>query len=240
MVFRPYPVLTLGTAAILGALLWLGVWQLGRADWKRSLIAVHEAALKADPVPLAEALCRPSIAEPAPIIARAEAEALAAPESRVIRMFGRGPEGEPGWRRLVLIRPPACAASAGPLLAELSFEALQTVEYPIGGVRTPDRLVLTPWPPKAPFATFNDIANNDWHWFDAAAIANELDAPDLDRTRFLAASSAAPAHLRTPPAQHLGYAATWFGMAVALLVVYVVMHVRTGRLRLGGQSAGPT
>jgi surfeit locus 1 family protein len=35
-----------------------------------------------------------------------------------------------------------------------------------------------------------------------------------------------------PPERHLGYAITWWGLAAALLGVYVVYHVKTGRLRL--------
>jgi len=34
-----------------------------------------------------------------------------------------------------------------------------------------------------------------------------------------------------PPARHLGYALTWWGMALALLIMYFVYHASTGRLR---------
>ncbi len=33
-----------------------------------------------------------------------------------------------------------------------------------------------------------------------------------------------------PPARHLGYALTWWGMALALLIMYFVYHASTGRL----------
>ncbi|MEO9970492.1 MAG: SURF1 family cytochrome oxidase biogenesis protein [Hyphomonadaceae bacterium] len=35
-----------------------------------------------------------------------------------------------------------------------------------------------------------------------------------------------------PPARHLGYALTWWGMALALLIMYFVYHAGTGRLTL--------
>lgn len=35
-----------------------------------------------------------------------------------------------------------------------------------------------------------------------------------------------------PPERHLGYAITWWGLAAALLGVYVVFHLKAGRLRL--------
>lgn len=33
-----------------------------------------------------------------------------------------------------------------------------------------------------------------------------------------------------PPERHLGYAVTWWGLAAALVVIYVVYHLRAGRL----------
>jgi surfeit locus 1 family protein len=38
---------------------------------------------------------------------------------------------------------------------------------------------------------------------------------------------------RTPPVTHYGYAVTWFGMAIAFLVIYAAFHARAGRLRFG-------
>ena len=39
-----------------------------------------------------------------------------------------------------------------------------------------------------------------------------------------------------PPARHLGYALTWWGMALALLIMYLVYHASTGRLTLGKKT----
>ena len=36
-----------------------------------------------------------------------------------------------------------------------------------------------------------------------------------------------------PPERHLGYALTWWGIAIALLVIYLVYHASVGRLRFG-------
>ena len=33
-----------------------------------------------------------------------------------------------------------------------------------------------------------------------------------------------------PPARHLGYALTWWGLGLGLIVIYVVFHLQTGRL----------
>ncbi len=36
-----------------------------------------------------------------------------------------------------------------------------------------------------------------------------------------------------PPARHLGYALTWWGMAIGLLIIYLVYHIGVGRLKFG-------
>jgi surfeit locus 1 family protein len=36
-----------------------------------------------------------------------------------------------------------------------------------------------------------------------------------------------------PPARHLGYALTWYGLALVLLVIYFAYHANAGRLSLG-------
>jgi surfeit locus 1 family protein len=41
----------------------------------------------------------------------------------------------------------------------------------------------------------------------------------------------------TPPAQHLGYALTWWGLALVLIGVYLAYHVSAGRLRFGREAA---
>lgn len=36
-----------------------------------------------------------------------------------------------------------------------------------------------------------------------------------------------------PPSRHLGYALTWWGMGLALIVIYLVYHAGAGRLKFG-------
>jgi cytochrome oxidase assembly protein ShyY1 len=33
-----------------------------------------------------------------------------------------------------------------------------------------------------------------------------------------------------PPARHLGYALTWYGLALVLIVIYLAYHISVGRL----------
>jgi surfeit locus 1 family protein len=42
----------------------------------------------------------------------------------------------------------------------------------------------------------------------------------------------APGADALPPARHLGYSLTWYGLALVLLVIYFAYHVSVGRLAL--------
>lgn len=54
--FRPLPWFTLVTLVVMAGLIWLGVWQLQRREWKLALIAETEAKLTAAPIALDQAL----------------------------------------------------------------------------------------------------------------------------------------------------------------------------------------
>lgn len=60
--FRPGVLPSLLVLALLPALVWLGFWQLSRAEEKRALIAVHEARLAAAPVGLGALEREPDLA----------------------------------------------------------------------------------------------------------------------------------------------------------------------------------
>ena len=36
-----------------------------------------------------------------------------------------------------------------------------------------------------------------------------------------------------PPARHLGYAFTWWGIGAGLFIIYLIFHIKAGRLRFG-------
>lgn len=63
MSFRLRPGLTFATAIALTTLSSLGVWQLQRLEWKRGLIAQMTTRLSADPVPFDDALTREAAGE---------------------------------------------------------------------------------------------------------------------------------------------------------------------------------
>jgi surfeit locus 1 family protein len=228
MVFRPYPVLTTLAIPILAALIFLGVWQLQRSEWKEGLIADWERASTAPPVAPDEALC----GEDSPI-----GRVLTAPEAKglQLRVFGHNAAGDVGWR-LFQAAKPSCMSL--PVLAESGFEPLNLnpgIEAPVPiPINPADRFIVEEWPRKQFMAADNFPERNEWHWFDAPAMASFLEQGAIETRYVLARFEGMPDYLtRTPPSTHIGYAVTWFGMAIAFVVIYALFHARAGRLRFG-------
>lgn len=227
MHFRPYPVLTLLAIPALAALIALGVWQGQRAGWKAELIREFEAGAQATPL-TPEAACEGGLQQ---------GEILTPPQTSGarVRMFGQDASGRAGWR--LLATADLCGAK---VVVVAGFEALD-----IGGPggRLPanalaqapvTRFVVEPWPERPSMSADNNIAKNEWYWFDARSLQQALGVDSLDDRHVILPMTGVPSFLtRTPPETHIGYSVTWFGMAVAFLVIYGVFHARAGRLRFG-------
>ncbi len=230
MHFRPYPLLTAFAIPALVLLVWLGVWQAQRAGWKAAEVAGFTQTLQAPARPI-ETICAEGFAE---------RQIMTNPPAggAVIRVFGVRASGKPGWKLFQ-----ASGMCGRPILVQKGFEEL-AIGGP-GGVSPapappwPDRYIVAPWPEKPAMASQNDPAANEWHWMDGPAITAALDQPELE-TRFVVLPlDGMPDFLvRTPPETHVGYSVTWFGMAIAFVVIYGLFHMRAGRLRFGkAQSA---
>jgi surfeit locus 1 family protein len=240
MRFRPYPVLTLFIVPALALLVWLGSWQLQRAEWKKGLIADFETQSKAEPVSLDTAFCRDGaavgrIVKGPEVVAAVEPDA-GQPAPAEIRMFGADDGGNAGWTHLVAGRAPPCIADIGPILIAVSFEGLDHSMHALTGGA---RYLVRAWPRKGQFDAVNSPETNDWHAYDGPAMATALRIAKLNPCCVLQPfAGELPDDLtRVPPAQHYGYAVTWFGMAIALLVIYGVFHIRAGRLSFRKQDS---
>ncbi|OYX31165.1 MAG: hypothetical protein B7Y99_10655 [Caulobacterales bacterium 32-69-10] len=212
-------------------LVGLGTWQLQRMAWKLALIARIEALRAAPAEPLEVVLRR--LPDQVDIdYVRAQTTCPALERLPTVRLYGLR-NGVSGYRLIA-----ACPIDAAPyrtILVDRGFIPREVVDTPT----TPQALgrpivgVLRKGDPGSMFTPKNNAERNDWYRRDPAAMAAALGAPD-PAPIFLMLESPAPrgpgpqpAPLPTDiPNRHFEYALTWFGLALALIGVYIAKLVR--------------
>ncbi len=215
------------TLAMLAVLLSLGTWQVRRLHWKQAILAQLARAEAAPPIPL------PAIPEPYTKVAvtghlRADLSAQYAVEVRDTR------DGPAMGTFLVqpLERP-----DAPPLLVERGW-APQKRTAPIAQPAGQTTIVGYIHGPESPglFSAKDDPAARIFYTLDPAAIGASLGLPQVAPFILVALGPAPPElwpdpakHLPQPPNNHLSYAITWYGLAVALVVIFLVWARRTLR-----------
>lgn len=214
-------VLTVLSALALAVLISLGVWQVQRLQWKQDLIARAEAAAQLPPAPLRHVADGPE-AEFRRVIVQCPGLA-GAPwvELQSIQ------DGEAGVRLISLCRPEGVAR---PLLVDRGFVAdVISARPPRSASDEPVEItgVLRRVPAPGPFAP--PPRDGRFYARDQQAMAAALgESGPVDERVLFAETSSNPdwAALRpsAPPAafsnDHLGYALTWFGLAIVLAIFY--------------------
>jgi surfeit locus 1 family protein len=198
---------------VLAILLALGTWQARRLAWKTDLLARIDAAEAGAAAPLGP--------DPA-LFARVEAsgrfdhgrEALVGLEVR----------GTTLGARLVT---PLLREDAAPLLVDrgwVPIERGQPVDHPAGEVRVTGW--VRPAEPAGFFSARDDAPGRRFYSFDPAAIGAALGLPRVAPYLLVAIGEARglpdPARaVPRPSNNHLGYAITWYGLAAALVGVFL-------------------
>lgn len=207
-------------ALMLMVLLALGTWQIERLHWKRGLLAQIARAEMAPAAPLQD--------EPGPFtkvqVTGELRDDLSASYGAEVRDTPAGPqlgtqlivplereEGEPilvdrGW--VPQSRPRAIALSSG----EVTLD---------GYVRPGDQPGL--------FSAPDNPATRQFYTLDPRAIGAGLGLQNVAPFVLVAMGSPPPEHypdparhLPQPPNNHLSYAITWYGLAIALVVIFVL------------------
>jgi len=235
---------TLLAASTIGVLLLIGLalWQLERLEWKRALLADISRAIAPD----------------SPALDLTEAEALASrdPSRDFLRVTLRGNfdhrlerylfstrGGEPGWQ---IITP--LETSGGRLvLIDRGFvpdaykDPRKRPDSLVPGTVTITGILRRPQEQGA-FTPDNQPARNQWYWPDMPALFASLgDNAAHVKEPFLVQALPGPGQPALPrplppspaaiPNNHLGYAFTWFALALVLAVMTVLLirHTRMGR-----------
>jgi surfeit locus 1 family protein len=230
--FRPRLWPSVFTVPVLLLLIGLGVWQLQRLAWKEGLIAERQAATSAAPVPLPNSLAQARGMEFRHVFVSGVLR-----NDKEILVYAVPVVGEVGYDVLT----PLVRADGRVVFVNRGFVPVRLrdpAERAAGEIAGPVRIAgLLRLPPRGKpnwFVPDNDPSRHRWFWVDLKAMAA---ADGLRRVMpFYVDADATPNPGGWPrggltrvslPNHHLQYALTWFSLAVALLVVYVLYHRRT-------------
>jgi surfeit locus 1 family protein len=233
--FRPQLWPSLTTALALAVLVAMGNWQLERLDWKRELIAE-----------MTERMAGPAVAlPPAPVD-------VAALRYRPIRLEGRFHHDRELYLEARSHRGRAGLHLVTPLVLDdgrvvlvdrgwVPPERRRPETRPEGQIAGPVSLTATLWTGGWKGYDFlrpeNDPAGNAWVWMELSRMAESLRLGGLEGVAsgyYLVAGPAPnPGGLpigRAPGVElandHLGYAITWYALALVLLVIYLLHQSR--------------
>lgn len=229
LTFRPLPVLTLFAVPALALLVLLGSWQWQRFDAKRTAPPPADLAAAARPLEAVLPLAPP---DRTPVTARG--------------VWGSGTVGiyalRDGRRGTRLFSP--LVTPAGTVLVDRGWVAEGVPAPAPSGRASLTGLLRVGARPNA-YTPDNDPAAGTWYWPDVPALARVLAVRVADPRLYLAPLSVDPLATGTavpnpwadprgadllPAERHLGYALTWWGLAAALVGVWLALHLRTGRI----------
>lgn len=212
----------------------LGVWQIQRLHWKEGLIAQREAALNAAPVAPPQTLPEARALEFHPVVV--DGVFL---NGKEILLHTIGPKGGAGFDVLTPLREAGgriVFVDRGFVPTELKDPARRAAGQLAGTVRVGGLLRLAREQKPNWFVPDNRPEREDWFWVDLAAIgkADGLAnvAPfyiDADATPNPGGWPKGGVTLPELPNHHLQYAITWFSLAVAAIVIYLLSERRDRR-----------
>jgi surfeit locus 1 family protein len=211
--------LAFGVAGV-AILIALGVWQLQRLDWKTEMLARIEARLAAAPV---EVPAQPSAERDRYLKVRA----IGAIEAGELHVYTSAPGRGVGYRVIVPLR----LADGRRILLDRGFVPIEEKDAArhLGATEVEGTLA---WPEETDrFTSPPDRARNIWLARDVPLMAAAL---GTEPVMLVAATSDDPrAPMPMPvtvdiPNDHLGYAITWFALAVVWTVMtgYLLYRIK--------------
>lgn len=228
--FRPtlWPSVFTGIALII--LVLLGNWQVHRLAWKTALLQQVALHMAAPPAPFPEVIANPDDWAYRRVTATGIFD-----HTHEIYLFSPGPKGGTGYQVIT----PLLRESAPPLLVNRGWvpsDHKDPATRRAGQLQ--GRVAVTGvirFSGKAnPFSPANRPDQDIWYVRDIPSMAKHLGlavAPvmiEADNTPNPGGWPLGGQTIVDIPNNHLDYALTWYGLALVLLVIYVVYHWRRG------------
>lgn len=234
--FRPSPAATVFTALGLALLVALGVWQVQRLQWKTALIDEIAARSRIPSAPAG------SWGDLEPLDQwtwrRVRVRGILDHSRSLYVAHGRGydvvtPLVRRNGRPLLVVR--------GHVRKPDSYDPVPKDALALG----PQEFTAVVRPPRGKgwFTPDNDSKANRWYWEDIPAMARAAGIQDPVPAILVATASLGPPPLEpvearpSLPNNHLGYAFTWFALALVLMVVYLRHGLERGRQQADGRSS---
>ncbi len=200
-------------------LIWLGVWQLHRLEWKTAILDRIETRLAADPVPV------PIAPDPvADDYLKVEATGAIDPGELDVYTSARG---EVGYRVIV----PLVLEDGRRILLDRGFVPIAEKDAArrVGPITVTGNLA---WPQETDrFTSAPDREKNIWFARDVPLMAEALDTEPVMLVASASDDPQAPLPLPVSvniPNDHLQYAITWFLLAVvwAMMTGYLLWRIK--------------
>jgi surfeit locus 1 family protein len=239
MTFRPMLWPTALGAIALAILISLGNWQMDRLAWKEGLLARIEAGLAGEPVRLPASDIWPDL----------DPQSFAYTPVRVSGTFDHANEvhayipsldSEPGYHVIT----PLQLEDGGYVLVDRGFVPISRknpesrAAGQVAGQVTFTGIAVAPEQGNS-FTPDPDLAENIWYHRPVDRMAEVLalqpvfpllvDAGPAQNPGGLPVGGQTRLQLKNP---HLGYAFTWYGLAVTLVGVWLAFHISAGRITL--------
>jgi surfeit locus 1 family protein len=223
--FRPRLVPTLIAVPGVMLLIALGTWQLFRLAEKNAI-----NSFRAERIATAAVALPARVDDVAPWEFRRVSVTGTFDHAKELRVNARSQRGNTGYDLVTPLR----RADGPPILVNRGWvpysrkEPQARQEGQVAGPVTVEGILRTE-PRKGWLMPANDVARNEWFWFDLPAMKQAAGVPDA--ASFYIEAGPAPNPGGFPiggqtifqlPSNHLQYAITWFALAIALAVIYVV------------------
>ncbi|MBI1275979.1 hypothetical protein GC177_08410 [bacterium] len=231
--FKPKLIPTLVTVPCLLMVIALGCWQVQRLQWKEALLANLSEELSSPPKPLDDDMLRTPLER---FRFRHVNFDASLPAHTPATFAAKYYKGSLGYNVVSAAQLP----SGGEVLVNRGWipQAMRDSFLMKESKRDkPEHIqvegMMRALPPQGLFVPNNTPKDNMWFWYDAPALKEALgmqSVPSMvvDATRIEPAANypmTAKAEI-TLRNDHLMYALTWFGLALALAVIYVVYHLQ--------------